>query len=342
MMLTSGDQPERRGPLRGTGHRRLPDEARSSSRSFWSHRCWRWGSSRRRTRTRRRRLARASRRALRPLRILLAEDSLVNQKLAVALLETHGHQVTVVGNGREAVAAAGIAALRRGADGRADAGDGRAGGHGGDPRQGAGSRRPRPDRRHDGPCPEGRSRALPGGRHGRIRGQADPRRAGSSPPSKPSSRKAGRAAAARRARCPREAASTGPKPSGRAGQSSLAGHDRGSRPGRDSPPDRLDRRGRGQPESDRFAPGGAHAQGVVALLRRGGGRAASPSLGTNGAPRRFSRRGRCPADTRCPAQEVVRYLFANTRRRFELTSSLEPTEMRGGSIGRWSARSAWS
>jgi PAS domain S-box-containing protein len=41
----------------------------------------------------------------RPLRILLAEDSLVNQKLAIALLEAQGHQVVVVGNGREALAA---------------------------------------------------------------------------------------------------------------------------------------------------------------------------------------------------------------------------------------------
>jgi CheY-like chemotaxis protein/HPt (histidine-containing phosphotransfer) domain-containing protein len=43
--------------------------------------------------------------SLRALQILLAEDSLVNQKLAVALLETHGHAVTVVGNGLDAVAA---------------------------------------------------------------------------------------------------------------------------------------------------------------------------------------------------------------------------------------------
>ena len=42
---------------------------------------------------------------LRPLRVLLAEDSLVNQKLVVTLLEREGHAVTVVGNGREALAA---------------------------------------------------------------------------------------------------------------------------------------------------------------------------------------------------------------------------------------------
>ena len=37
------------------------------------------------------------------LNVLLAEDSLVNQKLAMALLAKWGHQVTVAGNGREAV-----------------------------------------------------------------------------------------------------------------------------------------------------------------------------------------------------------------------------------------------
>jgi CheY-like chemotaxis protein len=40
-----------------------------------------------------------------PLRVLLAEDSLVNQKLAVALLEKCGHTAVVTENGREAVAA---------------------------------------------------------------------------------------------------------------------------------------------------------------------------------------------------------------------------------------------
>lgn len=42
---------------------------------------------------------------LQPLRILVAEDSVVNQKLAVGLLEKHGHSVTIANNGKEAVTA---------------------------------------------------------------------------------------------------------------------------------------------------------------------------------------------------------------------------------------------
>ncbi len=42
---------------------------------------------------------------LRPLRILLAEDSLVNQKLAVGILKKRGHSVVVANHGREAIAA---------------------------------------------------------------------------------------------------------------------------------------------------------------------------------------------------------------------------------------------
>ncbi|MFN0020666.1 MAG: response regulator [Pirellulaceae bacterium] len=41
---------------------------------------------------------------LRPLHVLLAEDSVVNQKLAIALLQKHGHSVVVAANGKDAVA----------------------------------------------------------------------------------------------------------------------------------------------------------------------------------------------------------------------------------------------
>ncbi len=45
----------------------------------------------------------AGERELRPLRILLAEDGLANQKLAMGLLGRWGHQVTVVENGQQAL-----------------------------------------------------------------------------------------------------------------------------------------------------------------------------------------------------------------------------------------------
>jgi two-component system, sensor histidine kinase and response regulator len=47
--------------------------------------------------------ATASSQQLPPLRVLLAEDSTVNQKLAVGLLGKHGHSVTVANHGKEAV-----------------------------------------------------------------------------------------------------------------------------------------------------------------------------------------------------------------------------------------------
>jgi CheY-like chemotaxis protein len=45
--------------------------------------------------------------AARPLQILLAEDNIVNQRVAVGLLTKRGHSVTVVNDGIEAVAALG-------------------------------------------------------------------------------------------------------------------------------------------------------------------------------------------------------------------------------------------
>jgi signal transduction histidine kinase/DNA-binding response OmpR family regulator len=43
--------------------------------------------------------------SVRPLRVLLAEDNAVNQKLAVSLLEKDGHSVRVASNGKQALAA---------------------------------------------------------------------------------------------------------------------------------------------------------------------------------------------------------------------------------------------
>jgi two-component system, sensor histidine kinase and response regulator len=41
----------------------------------------------------------------RPLQILLAEDGIVNQEVAVGLLEMHGHHIEIANNGKEAISA---------------------------------------------------------------------------------------------------------------------------------------------------------------------------------------------------------------------------------------------
>ena len=107
-----------------------------------------------------------------PLRILLVEDNPANQKLATYVLQDRGHTVEIAG-GRPGGDLAGRAEpLRRDPDGRADAGNGRAGGHGRHP-QARRRRQPGADHRHDGPRDEGRPRSLPGGRDGRLPLQAD-------------------------------------------------------------------------------------------------------------------------------------------------------------------------
>ena len=109
------------------------------------------------------------------LHVLLAEDGLVNQRLAIGLLKKQGHTVDVVVDGSEAVDAATQRRLRPRADGRADARHGRPGSHSLDSPGRAKHRPTHTDHRHDSPRDERRPRALPRRWHGRIPFQTNPR-----------------------------------------------------------------------------------------------------------------------------------------------------------------------
>ena len=100
----------------------------------------------------------------RHLRVLLAEDNPINQKVAVKMLAKMGYRADVVSNGLEALQAIAADPLRRRPDGLPDAGNGRLRSHPANPH--ARTRRAsqaNPYHRHDRPCHARRPRdsALP-------------------------------------------------------------------------------------------------------------------------------------------------------------------------------------
>jgi signal transduction histidine kinase len=109
-----------------------------------------------------------------PLRILLAEDNAVNQRLARHLLEKKGHTVITVQDGQEAAVRARKTYRGPYPDGHTNARHGWSRGYTHHPRQGEGWRTPRAHRRPNRACHEWRSRLLHRSRHGRLPDQTHP------------------------------------------------------------------------------------------------------------------------------------------------------------------------
>ena len=105
MMLSSSGARRRGDALPRTRHRGLSDQTDQTVRSARGH----LSHARSEHARRRWRIRRAWRRPPPPLvrvkRVLVAEDNVVNQRVAIGVLRKRGHDVTVVGDGRTGVAA---------------------------------------------------------------------------------------------------------------------------------------------------------------------------------------------------------------------------------------------
>ena len=171
----------RRAPaVRELGHRGLPGQAGQAGASCSRRSCEVLRRTGRRRAAPSRRRPMRLRRAGTGARACSAGRGQRRQPaLAVRLLEKRGHDGRRRGQrARRRWRRSERAALRPRPDGRADARDGRPRGHRRHPRARTGERRRQahPDHRDDGPRDEGRPRAVPRGRDGRVPLEAAPGR----------------------------------------------------------------------------------------------------------------------------------------------------------------------